>query len=96
LPKLKFEVSNKPDKRIIERGDIVVIDKEPYLVAQTDWDKFNLVSLSDGNRWDDEGFEVGINFSVFLKEYIHDEAVFDSKESVELLKSNESEIIIRY
>ncbi|HLO11574.1 MAG TPA: hypothetical protein VK190_04895 [Pseudoneobacillus sp.] len=45
----------------INQGDIILIDKEYYFVAQTDFGKLQLIGLSTANRKDDGKYHKDIS-----------------------------------
>lgn len=87
---IKIERSDTKNAiRTVEVGDLVLIDNEPHLVTLYNNDgECRLVGLNDGNRWNDEALEEGINY-MELSEYIDDPEV-----RIELIKKNRYEMTI--
>lgn len=48
-----FEENKQGDEKLYKVGDVVMIWDEYYLISQIDYDKINLISLHNGNRYDD-------------------------------------------
>ena len=46
-------IINIEDNRTAKRGDIFMIEEEPYILAKIDYKKLGLVSLQTGNLWSD-------------------------------------------
>jgi hypothetical protein len=90
LPKVILKTTKKSEQ-IINTGDLVIFDNEPFLVSQTDVGKLQLISLEDGNRWSDECFAGSITLSELRKEFLE-----DYENPVELIKSYDYEITIKY
>lgn len=48
------DIKRISEPHIIEQGDLVIIDGEPYLTSCVTEGRFKLISLTDGNRWGDD------------------------------------------
>lgn len=48
-----FRENKQESEKLYKVGDVVMIWDKYYLISQVDYDKINLISLHDGNRFDD-------------------------------------------
>ena len=49
----KWMVEKEEDKFEVSEGDLFYIDSDPYILAKTDVDTYCLISLDNGNRWEE-------------------------------------------
>lgn len=72
----------------IEPRDLIIINGEAHLVAGIDTLNFRLISLDDGNRWDDRDFFIDMNYEEFIEYAKTDENI----EEIELIKHDKYNI----
>lgn len=71
MPIIKDELSNKNNKKFIQPGDIVECNGEYFIIINIYLPlKYFLISLKDGNRWNDGGFNRDITPTELLSELL--------------------------
>lgn len=87
----KVTVVWEEDNNEVQCGDYVVIDEEVYMISQISYDKYLLIGMSDGNRWDDRPFSYVYTIDNLMK-YIQRD---DNSLKVKYVKGKDCEIEIR-
>lgn len=85
------EVIRSKSPRVIENGDLIIIDDDPYMAVSVEFNKMKLISLVDGNRWSDLIVSPGLDLDD-LSQFIYGED--DEVKSIEIIKENDYKIKI--
>lgn len=82
------EIVRSSSPNSIEPRDLIIIDGEAYIAAGVDTKSFKLISLEDGNRWDDREFSINMSF----EEFVQYAQTFEDNSTVEFIKHHDYKI----
>lgn len=96
MANIKLNLAIDKDERMIERGDIVIIETDygiyVTIVSDVGQGGFYLIGIADGNRWTDEKFPKKITVGEFIEDFRNKTA--SNINNVKVLQSSKVDIDI--